>query len=147
MLQRLVWGEVFTVGHAALDAEHRDLVDHINRICTAVGVRGDQARHQPMFIALVRAVREHFTHETAVLRELARARNAPAPDVRALTEAGILEHAAEHGRALTKLQAIVAAIEGEVTADASTACDALVKWFVDHAIGHDAHLKTVFQAI
>ena len=67
--------------------------------------------------------------------------------LKAMSNAVINEHIAEHAQALLKLGSIIHTFKAETdTAEPRLSFD-LRDWFIEHAIKRDAHLKAVFQAM
>lgn len=96
---------------------------------------------------LGRAVEDHFRTENSVLWELRggtyeRLKHSPAARrVIAGLATGVFEaHMTEHEALLERFKEIA-------QMPLETLGDTLKSWFVDHAIKHDAHLKTIFQAM
>jgi hemerythrin-like metal-binding protein len=143
---RLQWNDAFAVGHEALDAEHRDLIDRINRLCTAFEARADKLPHHADLRALIEAVKSHFEHEGEVLGGVAGGACTPR-HAKAISRSAIDAHVVAHGNALDELHALVGRIEQALAAELPHFADELVRWFVVHAVQHDSQLKAVFQAI
>jgi hemerythrin-like metal-binding protein len=146
MSQRLKWIDAFSVGHAVLDAEHRDLIDRINQLCAALDAKEDMTPKHPDLRALTHAVKEHFDHEGAVLNEVVSGTSASV-SARTLGETAINEHVSAHESAFVDLHAIIGNIERSALDRLPDYCEDLVRWFVDHSIKYDSHLKAVFQAM
>lgn len=146
----LMWMEGYAVGHVGLDAEHRRLVASINEIYFAeLGKRGaDQI--SAMLDVFRFAAEEHLEHENSAMREIGeRARHSKANQLaflRAMSDAVIDEHIAEHALALRQLDLIISAFRLDADCSEQKLSYALRDWFGEHAIKYDAHLKAVFQA-
>ena len=146
----IVWREIFAVGHQALDAEHRRLVDAINKIHSAERAGQMPVQVTPMLNALLVAAEQHFEHENSVMRDIGR--DPKVSEVRrvaflqAYGESKIDKHISAHESELSKLRSII----GTVGLGANPAWhklnDELRDWFVQHVIKYDAHLKAAFQA-
>lgn len=143
----LAWSDAFSIGHDALDAEHRYLVEAINEIFAAFDADLPQPEIRSRLNALKVAITKHLRHESTVLERIkngiyddGQQRRPPPTFVKAMSAAAIEEHIAEHVDSLARVGALVA--------DAShTSCLELKAWFVDHAIKHNSHLKSIFQAM
>jgi hemerythrin len=154
MPSSFVWSDLFAVGHDRLDREHRDLVELIARFCAAVHAGESIARLTHRLDAIKRATRGHLRSENAVLRELkgkvgrsdANRHGAPR-HLGAVTNAAIEDHIAEHRTMLKGLTAFANRLGGMNQADGPALCSDIKAWFLDHAVKHDAHLKTIFQAL
>jgi hemerythrin len=147
MALSLPWSENFTVGHAVLDGQHQSLVGAINEICDAVQSKRNPRRLGKLLTVLRATTAEHIREENAVLWEIKSGTYEALPgkpDASRLSEAMAVptfdEHIAEHERLLAHFDAITG---GRV----DTLCEALMAWFLDHAIKHDSRLRTIFQAM
>lgn len=145
MEPRLSWKEVFSVGHATLDAEHRRLIEYINQIWARLDAGEDFKERTQDLYALTRVAKEHFDRESGILREILVGETTP--DAQDVAASAIREHIGSHEAALNELASIVADIRKSLPEDCGKSCDALVRWFVNHSINYDAHLKSVFQAL
>lgn len=68
MSNRVQWDPAFDVGHDAMDAQHRQLLDQCNQLadlCAAAD--GDDAKFRQTFDRLMTMAREHFAAEEALL--------------------------------------------------------------------------------
>lgn len=141
MARQLEWKDAFSVGHAELDTEHRGLVARINEICSGEPVENIAQRIH----SLTLFVKDHFDHENAALRKII----AGGPEIpvraKAASADAIMEHIHDHGIALAQLKAIGQAVVDAGIDELPRHCQALQIWFIDHAIKHDALLKSVFQ--
>ena len=147
MLQPLEWTDSYSVAHPALDAEHRDIMCAIERIAAA----GDNhSRLRPLLCELKEKTSAHFAHESAILREIVAATSSSRHSqkfVAAMSQALIEEHLAEHDVALTSLEFMIRRTLSENSQDLPAIGQTLTHWFVNHAVKHDSHLKTLFQTI
>jgi hemerythrin len=137
----------FSVGHAELDAEHRQLIQVINEIEAAVRGKEDPERIAELLSSLRKAAVAHFRKENAILAQIKAGTYEPlkgraqTPNfLRAMAEAAFDEHIAEHDRILVELDAIFRCAFDELAV-------ALKTWFLHHAIKQDSHLKAIFQAM
>lgn len=147
MSQSLAWSSAFSVAHPALDAEHREIMLAIRRVDQA---GDDQDRLRPVLYDLKLTASAHFVHEGAILRGIAAATSTERRSrkfVAAMTQAVLDEHLAEHDIALALLDQIIRQKLAEQGAKAPAIGEALTHWFINHAVRHDAHLKTLFQTI
>jgi len=147
MARGLPWSENFAVGQAQLDAQHRRLVELINEIDRTIHCQKDLGKLPALLKTLREETEEHIRHENALLWEIKSGAFAPLQGrpqtphyLKSLAEAAFDDHMAEHATLLARLDAIVL---GPI----QSLCDPLKAWFVDHAIKHDSHLKTIFQAL
>jgi len=147
MSNPLSWTEHFAVGHDAIDRQHRQFLEAINEIDQAIRAGSDAEQLAPLVQALRLAAEEHFRQENAVLWQIKtgtfRRRSSKALPRRAvglMADAEFDKHTAEHAFSL-------AALDDIARAPLSAILDLLKSWFVDHAIRHDSHLKSIFQAM
>ena len=147
MSRFLPWSANYEVGHPELDAQHQGLVDLINDIDSAVASPENPRDIADLLTSLRAAAVEHIRSENAVLWEISSGTYQPLRErprtphfLKAMAEAAFDTHIAEHDALLAQLDAI---IEGPVDG----LREALKAWFVTHAIKHDSHLKTIFQAM
>jgi hemerythrin len=140
--QILPWSDTFAVGHSGLDTEHRHLVELINKIGFAV-----QAKQPKELVDLLTAFQQlaakHFRHENAILRDINSGTYEPFRGrdhvLKAMANARLEKHIAEHDALLTRLNSIIAGPAGSL-------CDELKAWFLDHVHDYEADLKSIFQA-
>jgi hemerythrin len=144
--RRLQWNDAFAVGHPTLDAQHRDLIDRINRLCAAFHAHADKTAHHSELRALIEAVKSHFAHEGNVLEGVVGGAHTP-NHAKAISRGAIDAHIVAHGNALDELHALVDRVERALADELPHLADELVRWFVVHAVQHDSQLKAVFQAI
>ena len=150
MKQRfLTWTKEFAVGHSGLDAEHRQLLDAINRVCSAEYAGCAAGELRQLLEQLTISAVEHFKHENTLLRELgclASALREGVPDARNIINASTVnEHCAEHARALLRLEAIVQTLDGDTKSNRESLGEMLMDWFTGHAVEHDADLRDALQ--
>lgn len=146
MAERLEWHDAFAVGHSTLDAQHRELINHINWIYAALNAKEPMAQWRNQLDTMIRLAKAHFAYESAVLAEIIGSASAPEA-VKFVGETAIHEHIAAHDSTLNELAAIAANIARSGPGDMPQLGEQLVRWFIDHSIKYDSHLKTVFQAM
>jgi hemerythrin-like metal-binding protein len=149
MLQRMEWSEAYSVAQPALDAEHRGIVDAIGEIADAADI-SDAARLRALLCASKEKVAAHFAHEDAILREI-QAFTASARRnqkfLAAMTEALIEDHIGGHRNAAKILDDMIRDTLREKSCQVDPLAHRLTHWFVNHAVKHDARLKTLFQTM
>ena len=147
MTEALPWSETFSLGHRELDAEHRRMVDLINQICLACDA--NQRARQPLTLLreLQSLTERHIEHEEAMLEELYTAMPKDRQILRETLAVAKVEHAAEHRRRLGDLRDMSRALHSNEVAAGSKLCEELKAWFIDHAIGYEAQLKTIIQTV
>jgi hemerythrin len=147
MFQPLEWIDSYSVAHPGLDAEHREIMRAIDRIAAAGGNHGHL---RPLLCELKERTSAHFAHESAILREIVAATSSSRQSqkfVAAMSQALIDEHIAEHDVALTSLEFMIRRTLSENSQNVPAIGQTLTHWFVNHAVKHDSHLKTLFQTI
>jgi hemerythrin len=148
-LQFLAWSKEYAVGHTGLDAEHRQLADAINKVCSIECAGCDIDELRPLLEALTIFAVEHFKHENTLLRELdclATLLQAGRPAIENIISASAInEHCAEHARALLQLESIIHTFDCEAESDRGNLSKMLIGWFTEHALEHDAGLREALQ--
>ena len=150
MQKHLEWNKAFSVLHPALDLEHRKIIERINDVIASTREGGDAARLRSLLCAVKEEAGTHFAHEDAILRGIAAATLSVRQSrkfVAAMTQALIDEHIQEHNIALASLEFMIRRTLSANSANAPAIGETLTHWFVNHAVKHDAHLKTLFQTI
>lgn len=119
------WKTEYSVGDPAIDQEHRELVDLVNRTAAAILDRNPDGDIQRAFGDLVRAVSAHFALEERQMRETGYDRLRP--------------HKDDHERLLDVLRDLMdEPREGVDVAEVLTR--ALEEWFAGHFREHDSRL-------
>jgi hemerythrin len=150
MHRPLSWHEAFSVGHEALDDEHRQLMGLINNFCAALKENPARGRSVAVLRKLNAASEDHLWHEDVVLREIQSSVNGAAVEppprayIRAVAAAAIEDHIAEHQRVRESLRVVAGKVRSASQLD-ELGID-IMAWFVDHAVKHDARIRAVFQA-
>ena len=147
--QFLTWTKEYAVGHRGLDAEHRQLVDAINEVCSVeyLGCKVDELR--PLLEALTILAVEHFKHENTLLRELGclatPLQGTPSAIKNIISLSAVNEHCADHARALLQLESIIRTYEYDAESNRGNLGKMLIDWFTDHALERDADLRDALQ--
>lgn len=146
MTEPLRWSETFSIGRPELDAEHLRMIDLINRICVACGASQDRSNLLALLRELEGLTEQHFQHEEALLE----ANDTSTQNDRRILD-GILEakikHPIEHGRRLNELRKMTRRLRTDARTAESKLCEELKAWFVDHAIGYEMQMRTIFQSV
>lgn len=117
----LAWNDRYSVGNAAIDHEHRELIDMINALHACLR-SGDRAGAEAAFGDLYREVTAHFALEEQLMRA---------------HRYGEYEgHKSEHEALLDEIRDMMDET-GVSDEELSTRLDA---WFSKHFSGHDARL-------
>ena len=145
------WTKKYAVGHKNLDAEHRNLVDAINKISAAEGAGHTQAQLEPMLISFKRLAEDHLRNEDSILRRI---NSGPLPQVpdrhaflNAMVGAAIDEHLVSHTKSRSRLNEVVRNFRLAGSSPDNSLAAALKSWFIDHAAGYDARLWAVFNCM
>jgi len=145
----LVWTKAYAIGHTGLDAEHHQLVDAINEVCSVAyaGCKVDEVR--PLLEALTILAVEHFKHENTLLRELGclatHLQGTPSAIKNIISVSAVNEHCADHARALLQLESIIRTSDCEMESDRGNLGKMLMDWFTAHALERDAGLRYALQ--
>jgi len=120
------WKPEFSVGDPAVDHEHRELIDLVNRTAGAIIDRRPEADIESGFGDLLRAISAHFALEERQMREARYDR--------------LAEHKADHERLLDLLRDIMDGAPEAPEASTDRLVAALEAWFGDHFRVHDSRL-------
>jgi len=122
----LRWKDEYSVGIAAVDHEHRELIDLINRLHQQL-MASDAEQTVPAFFGdLLAGISAHFALEEKFMRDQGYERLAP--------------HKEDHERLLDELREIMDAFEQSEEVDAVELSHRLDPWFTRHFRTHDAEL-------
>ena len=148
-LQFLAWTDAYAIGHTGLDAEHRQLVDAINEVCSVGYVDCSADELKRLLEALTILAVEHFKHENTLLRELGclvtRLQGVSLTIKNIVGVSAVNEHCAEHARALLQLESIIRISDCDTESHRGNLGKMLMAWFTAHALEHDANLRDVLQ--
>ena len=122
------WKREYSTGVAAVDHEHRELIDLINRLHDELLAKRDSDAAGAFFGDLYRAISAHFALEERLMRDC-HYDNLP-------------EHKADHERLLDDICEIMEEYEHHEAA-AEELCGRLDDWFSRHFETHDAKLHKV----
>ncbi len=133
----LTWREQLAVGHEQIDADHRSLIDLINRVQELFVTRGTVAELTVALEALHQYTREHFAREQAIQRTI----GFPEKD----------RHEQLHQQLIARLEAltgdILLAQSKQNTADAlpeatrQKLLQLLREWLVFHVVQEDLKMR------
>jgi hemerythrin-like metal-binding protein len=120
----LQWKKQYSVGIAAVDHEHRELIDLINRLHDDLAASGGTVAAEPFFGDLHAAISAHFALEERFMRENRYDQ--------------LAQHKADHEKLLDELRDLM----DDFAARGTTAelSGALERWFAQHFETHDARL-------
>jgi hemerythrin len=122
----LQWNDRYRVGIEAVDHEHRELIDLINRLHGELSSRNADAAVSAFFGDLLRGISAHFALEEKFMRQ------------RAYDQLGA--HKTDHERLLDDIRDIMDEFEDSATVDHVKLAKRLDDWFSRHFETHDARL-------
>lgn len=128
----LQWKDYYSVGIEAVDHEHKELIEIINRLHDELVARNSQVTAGAFFGDLLRAITAHFALEEKFMREQSYDQ--------------LAQHKGDHERLLDEIRDIMDDYEANAeiaTADLSARLDA---WFSRHFETHDARLHKALGA-
>ena len=122
----LRWKDHYSVGNAAVDHEHRELIDLINRLHEEMMKQGAAQRTEGFFGDLFRGISAHFALEERFMREQ--------------RYDGLKDHKADHERLLDEIRDIMDSCLQVEKIDQNELAARLDAWFSRHFETHDARL-------
>ena len=125
-MKLLEWKPEFSVGNAAVDYEHRELIELINDIHAGVGEGADRDDLACGLGEIYAQIAAHFALEEKMMRDA--------------EYAGYTSHKDDHESLLDQLADIIDTIDSEDTYDEQELSTALDLWFSEHFRTHDARL-------
>lgn len=130
-----LWREAMRVGHAAIDADHQQLIDTMNRFEDAAGNPASLSVLGELLFDLVRFTDDHFGREESVQRSLRYPfANGHAQDHRQI---------ARQARSL--LDQWTSAPDAEKASLTPGILAFLNSWMVDHVLGKDMRMRPYLQ--
>ena len=123
------WKDTYSVGVAAVDHEHQELIDLVNRIEAALTAQAPPEKTRAVFGDLFRAISSHFALEERFMREHGYDQT---PD-----------HKADHERLLDELRDLMDDYESNSALGPEAAAQlvgSVGAWFTNHFKTHDARL-------
>jgi hemerythrin-like metal-binding protein len=120
------WKPEFSVGNAAVDHEHRELIQLINSVHAAISGGADRDRMAAGLGEIYAQIAAHFALEEKIMRDAGYADFGP--------------HKADHESLLDQLADIIYAVERDNKLDDQDLSSRLNRWFTEHFGSHDAKL-------
>jgi hemerythrin len=120
------WKDSFSVGVAAVDLEHRELIELINELHERIGEAADTDMTLAMLGEIYAQISAHFALEEKYMRESEYPR--------------FPEHKEDHEELLDELRDIMDRVEDLGRYDADELSQELGRWFSEHFRTHDALL-------
>ena len=122
----LHWENRYSVGVDAVDHEHRELVDLINRLYEEASARGSKVAVLGFFGDLFKVISAHFALEERLMRERG--------------YDNLVQHKNDHERLLDEIRNIMEDYEVTDLFDNQLLAQRLDAWFSRHFETHDARL-------
>jgi|SRR5690349_5724868 hemerythrin len=125
----LHWENRYSVGITAIDNEHREMIELINRLYAEATVQGSKDAIANFFGDLFKAISSHFALEEHLMRE------------RGYDQ--LTQHKSDHERLLDELRDIMEDFEASERMDEKLLAHRLDAWFSRHFESHDARLHNI----
>ena len=120
------WKAEFSVGNAAVDSEHRELIDAINALHEDLDSGAIRVRVVERLGDIYAEIAAHFALEEKMMRDAGYAEYEP--------------HKGDHESLLDQLAEIIDSFELKGSYDEQALSSALDHWFSEHFRTHDARL-------
>lgn len=124
------WKEEFSVGVAAVDLEHRELIELINDLHTLMGKGATQEQVVSSLGDIFAQISAHFALEEKFMRETGYEH--------------YLAHKDDHEKLLDEIRDIMDRVEDDGSFDEKRLSGELDTWFSEHFRRHDARLHKEF---
>lgn len=124
----IAWKPEYSVGNAAVDHEHRELIDLVNQTAGAILDQRLDADIDRSFGDLLRAISAHFAHEEHQMR--------------AAGYDQLAAHKSDHEQLIDDLRDIMDSAAGHPPTAADQLTEVLEAWFANHFRTHDARLHS-----
>jgi len=122
----LHWEDRYSVGIDAVDHEHRQLIDLVNRLHDQASARGSKVAVLGFFGDLFKAISAHFALEERFMREH--------------NYDQLVQHKNDHERLLDEIRDLMEDYETTDVFDEQLLAQRLDAWFSRHFESHDARL-------
>jgi len=122
----LQWKDQYSVGIEAVDYEHKELIDLINRLYAEFAKVGADSSIEAFFGDLLKGISAHFALEERFMRE------------RSYDQ--LAQHKADHERLIDELRDMMDEDLGADQMSSSNLLERLDAWFSRHFETHDARL-------
>jgi hemerythrin-like metal-binding protein len=129
-MDKITWNDAFEVGQAEMDAQHRTLLEIIDKIRAGMEQSGDKHFIGKLLMELLKYSEFHFCSEENMM---------------AWTRyPNLIEHKHVHEKLLAELRCMMATVTELRTPriQMDNFIGFLVHWFADHTRGMDLHLAT-----
>lgn len=118
--------EKFTVGHNLIDTDHRELVDHLNRLYAAVAANAGLEEQCKLFDAFISSAAKHFQREEALMQQMG--------------YSGFDKHKVEHDMLLEEVRELQVRFNSGSIALTDSLFDYLSEWLNFHTVTTDKKL-------
>lgn len=125
-MSHIEWKKEYSVGVAAVDHEHRELIEQINELYQLTQTGADHDRVVVALGEIYAQIAAHFALEEKMMRD---ARYGAMP-----------EHKSDHESLLDQLRDIMDKVEDDGSYDRERLSRDLERWFTEHFRTHDARL-------
>jgi hemerythrin len=125
----LHWEDRYSVGVAAVDHEHRELIELINRLYAEATAQGSKDAIVDFFGDLFKAISSHFALEERLMRQ------------RGYDQ--LTQHKSDHERLLDELRDLMEDFEASARINEKMLAHRLDAWFSRHFESHDARLHSI----
>jgi hemerythrin len=134
MAQPLKWDAAFDIGQAAIDDQHRQLVELANRLLE----RPDATMHDEAVVdiltALGKALDKHFRSEELIMRQLG------------MPEPQLAEHVRAHNRILDQYAELNISAASGASHRAADVFVQVIDWVGHHMVDYDLAIKAYLPA-
>lgn len=124
------WKKEFSVGVAAVDLEHRDLIELINDLHAMMGKSATQEQVIASLGEIFAQISAHFALEEKLMRDT--------------KYEHFRSHKDDHEKLLDEIRDIMDRVEDDGRFDDQRLSDELDRWFTEHFRTHDAKLHRHF---
>ena len=124
----IVWRDEFSVGVASVDAEHREMIELINKLDDTMQYDADCTTVIRGLGEIYAKISAHFALEEKIMRDAAYAEYS--------------SHKQDHERLLDALLVIIDGVDDDGVYDRWKLSSGLDLWFTDHFRTHDARLHS-----
>jgi hemerythrin len=126
----LRWKDHYSVGIEAVDHEHKELIELINRLYDELMAKGGSLTASAFFGDLIKAISAHFALEERFMRE------------RGYDQ--LPQHKEDHERLLDEILSLMDEFDRNEVPDREDLATRLDAWFSCHFETHDARLHKAF---
>lgn len=122
-MKRIVWNDDFSLGNSVFDAQHRQLIDLINKTIQSLENSAPETDAIPLLRSLQEYARYHFEAEEAYMAEAA--------------FPGLDEHVSQHRYFFNRVQELDARLFSDESGIIYELSEFLSFWLIDHIVISD----------